>query len=334
MRFVVSWVATCALLAACGGSDDSPAGGIPGSGDAVKSYLAPANYVSVAQKVLQTHSYVLNVNDLVLGINIMEPETQAKLLHQPLRRFSHFPATVFGEQAVGVAQVQEQPCFGGGKQVLDYNDANNNGVDDAGDSVSLNAQACSLGNVVLHGQASMVLNRLSGDPAGYPYGHAASLGYSNFTLEGPGQRAHSNGKWSVDFSAQSETSEDYLLRTPSLSLSWALGGKDSSYTLQDYEVSLKVRPTPGWELLQIASVSGTLVDSALDGQSLAVKTTQPFERLNSEAYFNRGTVTVTDRSGAQVRATVTSATTVTIDLDADADGTYETSVNKLWSEIY
>ena len=334
MRFVVFWVATSALLAACGGSDDNPAGGIPGSGDPVKSYLAPANYVSVAQKVLQTHAYVLNTTDLVLGIYTADPEAQAQLLHQPLRRFSHLPATVFDEQAVGVVQVQEQPCFGGGKQVLDYNDANNNGVEDAGDSVSLSAQACSLGNVVLNGQASMVLNRRSGDPAAYPYGYAASLGYSNFSLEGPGQRIHSNGKWSVDFSALSETSEDYLLRTPSFSLSWLMGGKDSSQTLQDYEVSLKLRPTSGWELLQIASVSGTLVDSALDGQSLAVKTTQPFERLNSEAYFNRGTVTVTDRSGAQVRATVTSATTVTIDLDADADGTYETSVNKLWSEIY
>lgn len=143
MRFVVFWVATSALLAACGGSDDNPAGGIPGSGDPVKSYLAPANYVSVAQKVLQTHAYVLNTTDLVLGIYTADPEAQAQLLHQPLRRFSHLPATVFDEQAVGVVQVQEQPCFGGGKQVLDYNDANNNGVEDAGDSVSLSAQACS-----------------------------------------------------------------------------------------------------------------------------------------------------------------------------------------------
>ena len=40
------------------------------------------------------------------------------------------------------------------------------------------------------------------------------------------------------------------------------------------------------------------------------------------------------RSSRAAHTTVTSATTVTIDLDADANGSYETSVNKLWSELF
>ena len=34
-----------------------------------------------------------------------------------------------------------------------------------------------------------------------------------------------------------------------------------------------------------------------------------------------------------MRVTATSVTNVTIDLDADGNGSYETTVNKRWSEI-
>ena len=218
--------------------------------------------------------------------------------------------------------------------MTENNGANNNGVEDAGDSITLAAQSCSLGNVVLNGQARVVLNSISGDSESYPLSFSGTIFYNNLSLEAPGERISSNGTMSVNFSAPSEDFEDYTLRAPSFSVTRVLGGKTSTQTLQNYEVSLKTRPASRQDQLYTSSVGGTLVDTALDGQSLAVRTTLPFERLISPPYANRGAITVTDRTGAKVRATVTSATTVTIDLDADANGSYETSVNKLWSELF
>ena len=328
-------MAASALLAACGGSDDNNngAGNNPGTTVPAKGFLTSANYVGVAQTALQTNAYVLNISDLVFGVQVTDPQMLVKLGQEPLRRLWR-TADAKPPQALGVVEIEEEPCDGGGKQVFEYNDANNNGVEDAGDSITLAAQSCSLGNVVLNGQARVVLNSISGDSESYPFSFSGTIFYNNLSLEAPGERISSNGTMSVNFSAPSEDFEDYTLRAPSFSVTRVLGGKTSTQTLQNYEVSLKARPASRQDQLYTSSVGGTLVDTALDGQSLAVRTTLPFERLSSQPYANRGEITVTDRTGAKVRATVTSATTVTIDLDADANGSYETSVNKLWSEIY
>ena len=332
MRFVLSLLTTSVLLAACGGSDDN---GVvtPGTGDPSKNFLTTANYVGVAQAALQTNAYLLNLSDLVFGVQVIEPQMLVQLGQEPLRRLLRASQTA-PQQALGVVEIEEEPCDGGGKQVFEYNDANNSGVLDAGDSITLNAQACSVGNAVINGQIKVALSSVSGDPEGYPFRVLGNISYNNLSLEVPGERISSSGNMSVDFSAPSEGVEDYLLRAPSFSLTTLAAGKTSTQTLQNYEISLKVRPASRQDQLFTSSVSGTLVASALDNQSLSVKTTQPFERLSNQQYANRGEVTVTDLSGAKVRATVTSATTVTIDLDADANGTYETSVNKLWSEIF
>ena len=46
-----------------------------------------------------------------------------------------------------------------------------------------------------------------------------------------------------------------------------------------------------------------------------------------------GAALITGAAGAKIRVTAASATTLTMDLDADGNGSYETSVNKLWSEM-
>ena len=53
----------------------------------------------------------------------------------------------------------------------------------------------------------------------------------------------------------------------------------------------------------------------------------------SQPYPSSGQAVVTGAGGSKVRVTANSATSVTVSLDANGDGTYETSVNKPWSEL-
>ena len=81
MRSVFSLMAASALLAACGGSDDNNngAGNNPGTTVPAKGFLTSANYVGVAQTALQTNAYVLNISDLVFGVQVTDPQMLVKL---------------------------------------------------------------------------------------------------------------------------------------------------------------------------------------------------------------------------------------------------------------
>ena len=76
-----------------------------------------------------------------------------------------------------------------------------------------------------------------------------------------------------------------------------------------------------------------MTSSSFDSKSVRIATTTPFVRLDSQAYPATGAALITGAAGAKIRVTAASATTLTIDLDADGNGSYETSVNKLWSEM-
>ena len=103
MRSVFSLMAASALLAACGGSDDNNngAGNNPGTTVPAKGFLTSANYVGVAQTALQTNAYVLNISDLVFGVQVTDPQMLVKLGQEPLRRLWR-TADAKPPQALGV----------------------------------------------------------------------------------------------------------------------------------------------------------------------------------------------------------------------------------------
>ena len=334
MRFVLTLAAAAALLVACGGSDSNDGDNqatVPGNPGNVQGIINASNYVAVAQAALSTTASLLGSAETALGAQtsdagLLVKFSQAQLLGS-LRRSS-----AGAQQAVGVVTTEEEQCSGGGKLVTQDNDANNNGRPDQGDSFTISAQNCVEDGNVLNGQIAVTLGNVSGNIDGDVFNVAATAVYTNFSIASAGERVVTNGTLNLGIAQQGENSQDLDVRTPSLTYAVTSAGRTGTVALQNYEATLRTRPA-GAQQVYTSSVNGTILNSDFASQSLTVRTTQPFVRLSSQPYADRGELLVTDRSGAKVRAVVTSATTLTIDLDANADDRYETSVNKLWREM-
>lgn len=330
MRFALTLVAASTILVACGGGgggdDDSPN---PGSGPSTATFatITPANYVPVAQEALASNFFLLEATSLVVGAQVSDSSVLVRFGQDQLsklpRRIAN--ATV---QAVGATLTETEPCEGGGNLTLVLNDRNGNEQADAGDSVVLTANNCRFEGQVLDGQLSMAVNSITGNPDAYPFTVSARLDFQNLTAQSANDRFMANGSMAMSLEATNYNAQKIELRMASFAISSTYGGATSNQTLTNYDTSLRMNGST-WT----SSANGTMTSSAFDSKSVAIETPVPFVRSGSQLYPASGQAIITGAAGAKVRVTATSATTVTIDLDADGNGSYETTVNKAWSEI-
>lgn len=353
MRFMLTLVAASALLVACGGSDDNdvqdpqtppstnpstptnpgtPANpGTPGNPAGLQGPLSSANYVPVAQAALVSNNYLLNASNMFVGAEVSDSNVLVKFTQNQIRQLPRRMAAPV--QAVGAVEIDEERCDNGGKIIYEINDVNNNGRDDRGDYALLKAQNCAMGSVVFNGQVRLTLDNVNGDTESFPFSVTATALYSDLSATVAGVTVIGNGSMRYTESSQSEYSHDVRLNASSFSLRTVVDGVSFEQTLQNYDLSVTERPLNSGGQVYTSSVNGTMINSAFGPQLFTVKTTQPFVRLSSDAYASQGELLVTDKTPAKVRARVANATTVAIELDADGNGSYETSVNKPWSEM-
>ena len=336
MRFVLTLAASVALAACGGGSGDDYGHDYDhdrGPSQGTQSTLTRANYVPVAQTALTTNAYLLDVPSMFLGAEVSDSAVLVKFIQSRVAQFPRPAAAVAQAVAVGVVTVEEELCGQSGKVQMEYNDANNNGFDDRGDSVVIKAYNCAFGGAVLNGQVKLMLNSTSGNPDTYPYSMSATAVATDLSATAAGVTTKGSGSMDFRVSEQSAVSQDINLYASSFSITTVSGTTTTSQTLKGYEVSLNVRPYSPQQQLYTSSVNGTLIDSAFAYQAFNIKTTRPFTRLSNQRYADQGEITITDSFRGTVRAKVLSTTTVGIDLDEDGNGSYETGVNKLWSEM-
>ena len=341
MRFVLTLAASVAL-AACGGSgndDDRDQGSSSGAQDT----LTKANYVPVAQATLATNAYLLDTSRLFLGGGVrgaaLEQFTQlraSQLTLGPLDPHSivdaRLPEYVPPPAPLGLPEMSEERCDDGGHVVMEYTDANKNRRSDRGDFVVFSAKNCVFGGSVLNGQVTLTLESVSGQTNIYPNSLIATAVYNNLSSTAAGVTTIGNGSMTFSASEQGAVSQDAKLHAQTFSVTRVSGATATTQDLKNYDVTLNVRPHPLYQVY-VSSANGTLTDSTFVYQPLTVKTTQPFVRLGNQRYADQGEILITDGFRGKVRARVTSATAVAIDLDEDGNGSYETGVNKLWSDI-
>lgn len=332
MRFALTLVAASVALVACGGSDGDGDGPSNGSAPvAAQATLTSANYVAVAQEALSSNAYLLDTSSLVVGTQVNDPKVLVRFAQDQLTKVPGWFANTLA-QAVGATQSFTEPCEGGGTLTIVENDRNGNQEADPGDSLSLTANNCSFEGALLNGQLSMTVNSVSGNLDKYPYALSATLKFTNLTAQLASDRIVGNGSLTLDLQASNYNAQTTKMSTSDFSLSSTYGGMSSTQTLQDYETNLKASPAGGstnWT----SSANGTLTSSAFESKSVRIATPVPFVRSGSQLYPGNGSALITGAADAKVRVTAINATTVTIDLDADGNGSYETTVNKLWSEM-
>ncbi|QXL84482.1 hypothetical protein [Comamonas sp. NLF-1-9] len=338
MRPILTVLFSSILLAACGGgSDDGPAApGNPGSpggtgqgADAPAAVIAESNYVSVAQKTLAANGFLVDSSAILpVGAEVVaQPElvqfAQAQI-HKVPGWFARSPVTV-----AGATESITERCSQGGFMTVSATDANNNGIADAGDSLSISADRCRDGGVEINGSLFFVFTRVSGNLESYPYSIAATITYRNLTLATAQESLTGNGSIAIDARVDSPSQSNVRLDVDSFTVSYSYAGKTDTQGLYRYTVALaQTRST------NTSSVNGIFVSSALDSRSVRIATTSPFVTQAANRYPSSGSATIHGAAGASVRVTAVDASAVRLELDANGDGQYEISEVRRWNELH
>lgn len=339
MRLTLTVIAATVALVACGGGgggEDGPANPAtpttptnPGSGG--QAVITQDNYVAVAREALSTSAFLVDASSFVLGADISNADVLMRFAQQQLlklpQRGARNPAT-----AIGVSQSFTEPCDTGGSVTVTDTDLNGNGNVDPGDSVTVRPNNCGFGGQVLNGELSLTLSSVSGIPGEdiYPWSVTGTFRFNNLRSQVGNNQSTASGDMTLTASARSRFSQEVSLSTPRFAVTSSYNGAVTNQTLSDYSTTVKTEAS-GAGLAGISSAQGTLTTSAFG--SLNVQTPTPFTRVGSQLYPSSGQAVVTGAGGSKVRVTANSATSVTVSLDANGDGTYETSVNKPWSEL-
>lgn len=342
MRFVLTLVATSAILVACGGGGGG-GDSTPGEGSSLvtaPTILTQANYLAVAQEALSSSDYLTTATDFATGAQVSDPQVLIRFGQAQLPKLSHWLANA-PMQAVGAVVNQTESCAGGGKLTISVRDTNGNQQADVGESVFVTATNCSFEGEVLNGELIMTLDSLTGNPNSYPHTMSVNLQFNDLVAESSSVREVGNGNLVLSVDARFTFDESMSLNTLNFTLAGTYSGVAYSRRLTNYSYFYEL--TPKFANYPITTaVKGTLTSSAFGSKSITIETQAPFVTVNPQyphmmpdpqAYPSSGQMLITGAAGSKVRITATNATTLLIELDADANGSYETSTSKPWSEM-
>lgn len=317
-----------AILAGCGGGGGDEGGGsAPPAGPGEPLVITGANYVAVAQESLSSSTYVSDASSLATGAQTAD----AQVLLAFARAQTAQLGTRFSQarsQVTGVTQTFTEACPNGGSISISITDANDNGLPDAGDSMSIAATQCGLDGTVYSGRLLLAINSLTGNYPAYPYALSITLGFEQLTAQSPAATVTGNGTIGMTESVMSSTEGLFSLQAPSFSQSSTYGSVTYSRTLTGYELATSVQGVES-----STTVKGTVSSSAWESKSVTLATASPFVRYGLDLYPSSGQATATGANGSRVRITVLSNASVSIELDADGDGSYEEATTRSWSEL-
>lgn len=333
MRLSYLSLALSSLVAACGGGggggSPAPVVQVPG---ATLVALNSTNYVTATTEAVAPTLDALDAPSTVVGIESAGGNEGVKFALAQVPTLGKW----FGSQtAVGVIQTRTINCSTSGTISAVANDADNNGVISAGDSLTVTASNCNDGgSTTINGSIGVSVITLTGNLDSDNYNAALRLTFSNLSAASPGRTANLNGDLSLSASATGIYRRNQSITASSLLLDANIGGTTNNRGVTNFAATYSEVPNSPTSAFRTAlTVSGTVSSSALNNGFVNIATNSPFVRLSTNPYPSSGQGVITGANASQVRLTAQSATTVLIELDAAGDGVYETSTTRQWSEI-
>ncbi len=319
-----------ALLAACGGGGggggDNGPGPQPGQGPVA---LSASNYQAAAQASISGTVFMGNASELASGLTPPTPKT-VNVAAEQVRRIA-----ALGPKPLAMSTL-DLPCEGGsGKISITTNDANSNSKFDAGDSLTLQADACKSGATLLQGRIVLTLRELSGGDYGSSNFNARlDMALSGFTVTEGSNRSTGDGSLAVAVNASPLGITSSTLEVPTLTLSGRFAGNSYNHTLSTAVFTERIEEIPnGGGTRTTTTVGATLASNLLGGQTVRIDTDPGFVTLGGNTFPGSGQMFIKGSGGSKVRVTALNVAQVQIELDANGDGTYETSVTKNWTAL-
>jgi hypothetical protein len=94
-----------------------------------------------------------------------------------------------------------------------------------------------------------------------------------------------------------------------------------------------VPPGGGAAGLTTVRVDGAVSSTRLAGGTIVISTAVPAKAYDADPYPREGQIVVTGAANSKLRVTAISTSIVRIELDANGDATFESSVDRAWSDV-
>jgi hypothetical protein len=317
-------------LSACGGGGGSEPAPVPPAPEKAMT-LTASNYQAAAQQAVTAGNYLMTSGDLLSGAQAGAAPSamQAAVKQIPglLKQFKR-PALL-----AGAVISESEPCSGGGKIETTSNDINNNGQPDEGDSAVMVFSACKEDGVVMSGRMQISIAKLSGVFDSSNFSASVTMKLENFAVTSPTGSATGQGELKLSMAATSPTQSSLRIEAPSFSSSGRVGAVEYQQTMSNFVINTDTTSQANGQSTDKASVSGLLSGNAIEGKTISIETPVALTIPSNLDYPTAGKVVVKGAANSVVQMTVQPNGRVLIELDADGNGSFETSVNKAWSEL-
>jgi hypothetical protein len=238
------------------------------------------------------------------------------------------------KHALAVMGPETSGCSYGGSTTLTADDMDNNGMLNAGDTVTMVFNGCrELPDARMDGITEMVMTSVS---AGQLGSFGARLTMNALSLAGPEHTVTLNGVLLFDYAQTSATVERSTVTVESTLSVQVQGGPvldtvsmQPGYREAAVYDTAAVPPEGGLPGRASVMVDGTVFSSNLNG-TFTISTTQALVAYDIDPFPRAGTVLVQGARGA-LRMTALSSSQVLLELDADSNGQYENSSTVAWT---
>jgi hypothetical protein len=233
-----------------------------------------------------------------------------------------------------------QNCPTSGTVTATVDDADNNGMLSAGDSVTLAYAQCRDGADLLNGSLSMTFTRVVDSPAMAEL--SASMSFNALTASSGDVSSAMSGSVSMAMTMTSTVVTSTMTvgsgglisavtsATPAYSETLTMAAGLTFREVDDATLGLPGSVNPGMASMW---VDGSVSSSRLGGQSISIATVTPMQAYIVNLYPHAGQIVVSGAAGTRLRMTGVDSASVRLELDSNGDGIYELTTIKPWGDI-
>lgn len=298
--------------------------------------LSSSNQTAAAQDTAVTAFMPMLGAQSLTGAQTTDESVLFSIARDQMDKLPAYMADAKANSALtGAVQSQTATCASGGSLTVSVNDADNNNILSAGDSMTIVSNSCVMSSGTVSGSLGFVINTLSGfqSSASTNYKLGVTMNYGNFTVTSSGLIASINGSMSLDATASGINTLNETISTPSLTVSGTYAGVTRSRSLTSYSATMTRAPDATYTYLTSYSINGTLTSSALSSQAISFATSTPFVRRPTDNYPLSGVLVLTGASNSKLRITALSQSQVKQELDANGDDIYESASTVNWNTL-
>lgn len=329
-KLLISSTLASALLGACGGGG----GGTPVPDTGAMPAINSTNQSVTAQEAVSTAFAPLFSTQSLIGVQTTDESALFRIARAQLDLLPTYLTTARANSTlIGVVESQTVSCQYGGSLTVSVSDTDNNGVLSVGDAVTIAANHCVEAEGTITGSLAMTINSLTGRYGTAPYNASMTMSFDGFTVATSQASASLNGSISLNQNVFGSHSFSSTFSVPSLALSATYAGVTRSRSLTGYSATMSRSPDASYIYLDSYAAKGTVMSTALAGQSFSFNTLTPFVRRPSDNYPYSGVMLVIGGGNSQLRVNALSSSQVSLELDATGDGAFETNTTVNWNTL-